>query len=75
MDEIQKLIRGEVDRSEATLDAHSRDASIFEVKPDLVVYPKNANDLRELVRYATVKKHEGVEVSLCLAAHSPRAFP
>ena len=60
-EEIKKLLEGDVDSSDETLTAASHDASIFEVRPELVVSPKNANDLKKLVEYAS--SHEGVSLT------------
>ncbi len=51
--ELSKLIEGEVDVSTSSLTAASHDASIFEVRPEVVVRPKNVEDIKKLVRYAT----------------------
>ncbi|MGC9605171.1 MAG: FAD-binding oxidoreductase [Minisyncoccia bacterium] len=50
--ELKDLISGEVETSDEALAAASRDASIFEVRPRAVVHPKDAEDLKKLVRYA-----------------------
>ena len=46
----QKGFEGDVDASTQTLDFYSHDASLFELKPQLVVYPKNEADLQKLVQ-------------------------
>ena len=50
-EEIEKIFRGEVLDDEETLKKYSRDASLFEVKPKLVVYPKDADDIKGLVKW------------------------
>lgn len=50
--EISKLIEGDVDTGSAALDKASHDASIFEVRPQVVVRPKTVDDVKKLVRYA-----------------------
>ena len=59
--EIKKLIQGDVDASDAGLTAASHDASIFEVRPELVVAPKNVEDIQKLVGY--VSSHEGMSLT------------
>lgn len=49
--ELSSLIQGDVDTSADTLVKASHDASIFEIKPQAVVSPKNAEDLGKLVNY------------------------
>ncbi len=55
-DEIKKFFEGDVDDTFSTLAKYSRDASIFEVTPKLVVFPKHAKDIERLVQWATQKK-------------------
>ncbi|OHA88927.1 MAG: hypothetical protein A3C70_01870 [Candidatus Zambryskibacteria bacterium RIFCSPHIGHO2_02_FULL_43_14] len=50
-EEIKKFFKGEVADDEVTLRTYSRDASLFEVRPELVVFPKDAEDLKALVTW------------------------
>ena len=50
-EEIRKFFKGEVYDDELTLKKYSRDASLFEVKPKLVVFPKDTDDLKALVKW------------------------
>ncbi|MBP7831465.1 MAG: FAD-binding oxidoreductase [Candidatus Pacebacteria bacterium] len=73
-DEIKKFFEGDVDDAAETLATHSRDASIFEVMPQLVVYPKHAKDIEKLVQWAMQKKSDAAEGSPDLSISlSPRA--
>jgi FAD/FMN-containing dehydrogenase len=51
VEELQKFFEGEILEDEKTLVMYSRDASLFEVRPRLVVYPKGSQDLANLVRW------------------------
>jgi len=66
--DIQKIVKGEVDETTETREKYSRDASLFHVVPEVVVRPRDVDDLEALVRFATKEKKEGHTVSL-----SPRA--
>ena len=55
-DDLQKLVAGEVDASDATREADARDASLFYVKPEVVVRPKDAADICKVVTY--VQEHK-----------------
>lgn len=55
-DEITRVVRGEVSDSEEDLKKFSEDASIFRIKPELVVRPKDAEDVKKLVKFAAEKK-------------------
>lgn len=58
---IPSEFTGDVDESPATLETCSEDTSIFKIKPQLVVYPRNTKDLSTLIHYA--HQHRG-ELSL-----------
>lgn len=59
--ELSKLIDGDVDASKGAIDAASHDASIFEIRPEVIVRPKNVDDVKKLVRYAT--DHRGISLT------------
>ncbi len=66
--ELQAVIGGEVLDSVKERTHYSRDASIFEVKPKIIVKAKDARDVQTLVRYVTEAKKNGKDISL-----APRA--
>jgi FAD/FMN-containing dehydrogenase len=66
--DLKKLISGEVDDSSSTLDFYSHDASLFELRPEVVAYPKNAKDVMAIVKY--VKDHKDEESSLSITPRS-----
>lgn len=66
--DIKKFFKGDIDDSAATLDAYSRDASVFCVRPQLVVFPKDAEDIKKLVAYASAARKNGSNVSLTARA-------
>lgn len=49
--DLSKTLKGETEIFPATLGLASHDASIFEVKPKVVIYPKNVDDIQTVVRY------------------------
>ena len=61
-EKIRKVFKGEVLEDEITLKTYSRDASLFEVKPKLVVFPKDAEDLKALVKW--VRENPGHSVTV-----------
>jgi len=63
-EDIARLIDGEVYDDPTTLAKFSRDTSIFERKPSLVVAPKNENDIIRLVQYVHAARARGEKVSL-----------
>src|SRR3989344_1620355 len=63
--EIKNLsLDGDIDDSPVTLEKYSTDASIFLVKPSLVVFPKTTDDIKKLVRFVAEEKTKGRSLSL-----------
>ncbi len=64
----QKGFEGDIDDSEAARQLYSHDASLFELVPQVVVFPKNAQDLERLV--SAVNDCRGEIPGLSLTARS-----
>ena len=64
IDEIQEFFHGDVANDDATLAKYSRDYSVFSVKPEIVVFPKDVEDIKNLVKFAAKKKAAGENISL-----------
>ncbi len=64
VDEIKEFFRGEIIDDRKGLDFYSHDASIFEVRPELVVKPKNVSDLKNLVSFVNDQKKKNPSLSL-----------
>lgn len=56
--------KGEIDDSLKTRDFYSHDASLFEIRPQLVVMPRDATDVRKLVVLVGQLKSKQPELSL-----------
>jgi FAD/FMN-containing dehydrogenase len=67
-DDLTHILKGEVDASATTRETYSHDASLFEVKPQVVVYPKDAADVQGLVKY--VAAHKAAQPKLSITARS-----
>jgi FAD/FMN-containing dehydrogenase len=63
-DEIKQFLHGDVEADDATLTKYSRDYSIFKVRPQVVVFPKDVDDLKALVKFVAQKKAAGEDISL-----------
>ncbi len=61
---IEKLIKGDVLDDDATRTFYSHDASLFEMRPELVVMPKDKDDIKALVRYVAANKSTTPNLSL-----------
>ena len=66
--QLKRHVTGDVDASEATLLEHSLDASLFQVKPKVVVYPKNSKDVQAVVKF--VNENRSHDASLSITARS-----
>lgn len=67
-DELRSLDAGEVYTDKPVLDAYSTDASIFRIRPEVAVAPRNAQDLKKLVQFVVKKRVHGDAVSLTARA-------
>ncbi|PIQ92284.1 MAG: FAD-binding oxidoreductase [Parcubacteria group bacterium CG11_big_fil_rev_8_21_14_0_20_39_22] len=56
---LKRLVEGEVKTDEDTLTKFGLDASIFEVRPSAVVFPKIARDVEASVRFVDENKKRG----------------
>lgn len=63
-DEIKEFLHGDVAIDDATLTKFSRDYSVFDVRPQMVVFPKDVEDVKNLVKFVTAKKAAGETISL-----------
>lgn len=50
---LQKNWNGDIDASPQTLEQYSRDASMFKIMPQVVVYPKNSKEVQSLVKWVS----------------------
>lgn len=62
-EEIAKFFKGEILTDEENLKKYSRDASLFEIKPQLVVAPQDVDDVKNLVKFASKNKEPGVSLT------------
>ncbi len=61
---IKTFFRGDVAIDDKTLEKFSRDASLFCVRPKIVVFPKDAEDIRRLVAFVAASKRAGEDISI-----------
>jgi len=69
MEEIKHALRqhkfsGDIDDTPETLDFYSHDASMFELRPQLVIAPKTAKDVAAAVKVVNERKKQQPELSL-----------
>lgn len=62
--ELEKIVSGEVDSSAKARDFYSNDASMFELRPDVIVSPKNISDIQKIVKYVSANKGKNPRLSI-----------
>ncbi len=67
-DALKKIIQGDVASDDATRTKYSHDASLLEVRPEVVVFPRHAKDVSALVAY--VAEHKKIDSHISLTARS-----
>jgi FAD/FMN-containing dehydrogenase len=70
IEELKNLIKGDVDNSAEALYSHSHDASLLEVTPEVVIYPKDVNDISNLVRFINTYNIANTNHKLHITARS-----
>jgi FAD/FMN-containing dehydrogenase len=63
-DSLKPDFKGDIDTLDTTLDTYSHDASLFEIRPRVVVYPKDAEDIKTLVRWVNDNKKQDPTLSI-----------
>lgn len=63
-DRLREIVKGEVFSDKETLEKYSRDASLFKVMPQVVVFPKNVDDLKKIVNFTVQNKNQFPNLSI-----------
>lgn len=63
-DRLKEVIQGEVLSDAQTLEKYSRDASLFKVRPQVVVFPKNVSDLQRIINFIHQNKTDFPNLSI-----------
>ncbi len=67
-DSLKPLFKGDIDLLEKTLETYSHDASLFEIKPEVVVYPKDSADIQTLVKWVHENRLKNPSLSITARA-------
>lgn len=64
-EDLKKIISGDVYGDDETIKKYSRDASIFEIKPQVVVFPKDVKDIEAIVSFVNDNqdKYPGLSIT------------
>jgi FAD/FMN-containing dehydrogenase len=57
-EKLKALLDGELLVDNLTLKTYSKDASIFEIMPDVVIFPKHTQDVQTVIRFVSEHKKE-----------------
>ena len=63
-EELKKIIKGDVDATDETREFYSHDASLFELQPQVVVFPKDAEDVQAIVQFVAEHKKDVPNLSV-----------
>jgi len=63
-DSLRPAFKGDVDTSDKTLTIYSNDASLFEIRPRVVVYPKDSSDVQTLINWVNKNRKEDPTLSI-----------
>ncbi|MCH7568757.1 MAG: FAD-binding oxidoreductase [Nanoarchaeota archaeon] len=66
--DLKKKLKGDVVFDKETLEEYSHDASIFELKPKVVVFPKDVRDVEKLIEFVNENKKKFPAMSLTARA-------
>ncbi len=73
VEDLKHIVRGEVDSDPVVLDTYSRDASLFVVRPQVVVRPIDAEDVCRVVRYVREARQHAPSDARTLPSITPRS--
>lgn len=62
--DLAKTFKGELEDSPETLETYSHDASLFELKPKVVAFPKDSDDIKAAVAFVNENKAKHPELSI-----------
>jgi FAD/FMN-containing dehydrogenase len=62
--EIAKFWKGDIENNEEALKSYSHDASLLEVKPEIVLFPKDSSDIKSLVKWVNDNKENYPHLSI-----------
>lgn len=63
-DALAQIFKGELDTTDETREFYSHDASLFELKPQVVGFPKDADDIKAAVKFVAENKQAHPELSI-----------
>ena len=67
IEELKKIVKGKIKTDSRTLGKYSTDASLFEIKPKVVFFPKDKKDIQRLVKFVGENKgrYKDLSITIC----------
>jgi FAD/FMN-containing dehydrogenase len=62
--DLSNLLEGDVSVLDIDREFMARDTSLFYLKPEIIVYPKNVKDIQTLIKYVSDIKDKGLDISI-----------
>lgn len=63
-EKLGEVFKGELDTTDETREFYSHDASLFELKPEIVAFPKDTEDLKAVVKFVNDNRKDNPELSI-----------
>lgn len=63
-DDLQKIVKGEILDDNQTLTTYSKDASIFEIQPQVIIFPKDSQDIKAVVNYVNQNPNSNLSITV-----------
>lgn len=67
-EELNLLLPGRVSKDDAVLEKYKNDASVFEMKPQIVVFPLSNKDIQKVIGFVNLHKKTNPELSVSVRA-------
>lgn len=64
LEELAGKIKGDVESDDTTLELYSHDTSMFEVRPTAVVFPKDTDDVKAIVKFINDNKEKYPDLAI-----------
>jgi len=62
--ELEKIFKGELKTDDESREFYSHDASLFELKPEIIGFPKDAEDVKTVVKFVSENKKAYPDLSI-----------
>jgi FAD/FMN-containing dehydrogenase len=65
---LKSFFKGDIDMTDETLEKYSHDASLFEIRPEVVMFPKDTLDIQNLIKWVNENKAKYPTLSITARA-------